>query len=363
MNGNLLPWDFFANSSVVSIETDGTDLYISGQFTFINGIPRRLIAKVTTSGDIVDTWNADITSGGATVNTIKVIGSQIYMGSTTPMFFGPGSTPRNRVASVDISTGALSSFDPNISGGLVFEFVDYGTDIFMVGSFTTVSGNLRPTVARVTKSTGALVPSFNPLMYSASGFSGTVFENKLFVGGSFPEKLLILDTETGTPTGDSLDASFILFINVNYLNNDGLKLYLTSYSGDPNDSPYFLAAFFLKDPLPDPPIGTPRTPIISWLLRKDGQTLLKWQPVVFDVYHNRIEVSGYRIYRSNNENLETFEPIAEVTTLDVVNNVDTMFSEYIQGFYAYGVTAFTETGESEMAIAKQVNSVMDSDLL
>ena len=47
--------------------------------------------------------------------------------------------------------------------------------------------------------------------------------------------------------------------------------------------------------------------------------------------------------------------------LDFKGVVDTMFSESIEGFYAYKVSAFNIVGESEKTLAKAVNSTIDLD--
>lgn len=109
-------------------------------------------------------------------------------------------------------------------------------------------------------------------------------------------------------------------------------------------------------------LGLPRQPQDPWLLRKNSRTLFRWTSVAYDVQGNARVPDGYRVYRSDNTNLETFTLVVQITTLDIRGLLDTMFSEDLEGFYAYGVTAYNAQGESSMAVVEAVNSNFDADL-
>jgi len=116
-------------------------------------------------------------------------------------------------------------------------------------------------------------------------------------------------------------------------------------------------------PTVDPIPTIPQTPSIGYFLRQDSRTLLRWNAVTRDNLGSPGGVEGYRIYRSTDKNLETFALVATVTDLDTTGLINTFFTEEIVGFYAYGVTAFNETGESIMATAEAVNYTVAQDLL
>jgi hypothetical protein len=112
-----------------------------------------------------------------------------------------------------------------------------------------------------------------------------------------------------------------------------------------------------------PPIFTPRKPTIDYLLRKVNTTLFRWDRVFFDSTNHRTTVDGYKVYRSTNENLESYELIMTITSKDIKGFVDSFFSEDIVGYYGYGVSAFNVAGESEMATTSAVSSSVDLDLI
>jgi hypothetical protein len=114
--------------------------------------------------------------------------------------------------------------------------------------------------------------------------------------------------------------------------------------------------------VPPAATGVPRQPSIAYLLRKNDITLLRWAAINSDVNGNPVPPTAYRIYRSNNANLETFDLIATIASIDVNGLVDTMFSEQLVGFFAYGVTAVNTFGESTMDTAEAVSSTNDLDL-
>jgi maleate cis-trans isomerase len=64
-----------------------------------------------------------------------------------------------------------------------------------------------------------------------------------------------------------------------------------------------------------------------------------------DVNNNYTVVTGYRIYRTASLNLEDSILVAEITSLDIRGFVDTMFTEEIDGFFKYCVSAFNGSGE------------------
>jgi len=78
-------------------------------------------------------------------------------------------------------------------------------------------------------------------------------------------------------------------------------------------------------------------------------TFLKWFPVTLDANNNHVAVLQYNIYRSSSANLEAFQQIAQITAPDDSGQIDTAFNEFIDGFYAYGITAVSSVGEGPMA--------------
>ena len=69
---------------------------------------------------------------------------------------------RQNVFAFDATTGAVSpSFDPNVDGQ-VWSVLGNGDDVYIAGEFTNVDGVARPSVAKLSLSTGLLDTDFNP---------------------------------------------------------------------------------------------------------------------------------------------------------------------------------------------------------
>jgi len=200
----------------------------------------------------------------------------------------------------------------------------------------------------------------------SAGPDGTIFFGGNFtsVQGSPKEGLAQVDGVTGEPT--SFAPTFPgtnYFSRVSPVRFYNGSLYL-SWSGFfvpiPPGFPYY---FRYKPPFTPNPAKIPLVPRINFYLRKNGQTLLRWDKVLRNVDLSWATVTSYRVYRSSNTNLETYELVREISTIDVRGSVDTMFTELIEGFYGYAVTALTVAGESEKVYAKAVNSTSDLDLI
>ena len=65
-----------------------------------------------------------------------------------------GGQPRNRAACIDVNTGALTPWDPNVTGQ-VWSIALSGTSVYLGGDITDVGGNARTNIAEVNATTGA----------------------------------------------------------------------------------------------------------------------------------------------------------------------------------------------------------------
>jgi hypothetical protein len=124
------------------------------------------------------------------VTTITVSGTTAYIGgkftslrpSGAPA--GTGEVTRNHAAAINLTTGALLPWDPNVSG-LVSAIHVNGNNIYLGGGFTKVGTKNRKKVAAVNASTGALNTAFK-----VSGLNGEVrtidlSNGHLYLGGAF----------------------------------------------------------------------------------------------------------------------------------------------------------------------------------
>jgi hypothetical protein len=229
-------------------------------------------------------------------------------------------------------------------------------DLYLAGNIATVNGLATPNIARI-YSTGVLdltlaanlsLPGSTKRIFvngpdifisrDGGGFD-TVFGE--FVGSIFSVNLSGTALTWLRPRAQGNASGFLVADGRLFVVGSWSYLYVENATGG-------LAAFYSPAL---PPVGIPRAPVIEFLNRKTSPdqgpqlTLFKWKPVSMDVDNNYTTVQGYRIYRTSSLNLEDPTLIAEVTSLDIRGLVDTMFTEQIDGFFKYCVSAFNSAGE------------------
>jgi hypothetical protein len=102
--------------------------------------------------------------------------------------------------SFNASTGAMTSFAPNINGQ-VWAIKSSGSALYVAGAFTSVNGVQRRGVVKLNPTTGEVDQSFNARLTSGKVTDMHVARGRLFIGGSFSQRLLALDLATGANTG------------------------------------------------------------------------------------------------------------------------------------------------------------------
>jgi hypothetical protein len=130
-------------------------------------------------------WQAN-----GTVRVEKIVGNTVYLGgSFTAMLpagsTGSGAVTRNGAAAVNLDTGALLSWNPNVTGGAVYAIDTSGSNVYLGGAFGTVGGATHKKVVEVNNSTGAVVTGFKVPSPNAAVRGLYVSGSSLYVGGSF----------------------------------------------------------------------------------------------------------------------------------------------------------------------------------
>ncbi|WP_210480609.1 PKD domain-containing protein [Naasia sp. SYSU D00948] len=121
----------------------------------------------TVSSDMLPTVQID-----GIVWTQKIVGNTVFAGGSfanarpAGAAAGTNQTPRANLLAYDIRTGALiTSFAPTFNGVVrALEVSPDGTQLYVGGDFTVVNGQSRSRIAAVDVTTGALNPSFRPVM-------------------------------------------------------------------------------------------------------------------------------------------------------------------------------------------------------
>ncbi|MGZ4497290.1 MAG: hypothetical protein ACXVWZ_07395 [Nocardioides sp.] len=140
-----------------SVDTDGTSLYVGGDFTSVDGQTRhRRLVKLTPSGSVVDGFRA---TAPAEVDTLVVRGTRVYVGGAfTSISHRRHPVTRRGLAAVSTRDGSvLSSVRVPFRGVYTSRFgrttvrrIDLTADgrrLVAIGNFTTVGGLPRVQVA------------------------------------------------------------------------------------------------------------------------------------------------------------------------------------------------------------------------
>jgi hypothetical protein len=146
-----------------SIDTDGTNIYVSGKFTAVGGnTAYKRIVKLTAAGNVVPGF---VAVPNKEVQEVVVRGTRVYIGGDfTSVKNGKVTSQRGALAALDSTTGATLAavnvpftgvYDPNVSGGggttniARFDITPDGSKLVAVGNFSTVGGLPRSQVAMV----------------------------------------------------------------------------------------------------------------------------------------------------------------------------------------------------------------------
>ena len=362
--GNMLPWDAkIESNSAFCLEVDGSFIYIGGTYNQVNGSPWPALGRFDkTTGALDATWTPTPVNGGGPLIydlAFNEAGDAIYAAG---QFTGIGGGGQARLGRVDLVTGADNGFSATFDA-FTWSVMELAGKVYTGGSFITVNGQPRQGMA-ILDLAGALDPTVilsngnSALVYKGTGFwarnqdtSGVTPRGfQTFSPGDTPS---LVDPGLNGPAGASGFPSRAFADD-----GVGLLVVIGAFYRAGSSSGNFRELF-----VGPPPAATPQRPNVKFYLRKDNQTVLKWDQVFMDVNFNRVQVDGYRVYRSTNTNLETYALVKTITSLDVLGNVDTMFTENLPGFYAYQVTAFIGGLESEPVTAKQVNSPFGADFI
>lgn len=132
----------------------------------------------------IQTWQAN-----GTVRSELIVGNIAYLGgSFTAMLpagsTGAGAVTRNGAAAINLDTGALLSWNPNVTGGAVYAIESSGSNIYLGGAFTTVGGVTHKRVVEI-DSSGAVVTAFHPPTPNKAVRGLYLSGSNLYVGGSF----------------------------------------------------------------------------------------------------------------------------------------------------------------------------------
>ena len=203
---------------IKAIAVSGSTVYVGGQFTNIGGLARNRIAALDFTTGAATTWNPNASfPTTAVVYAIAVSGSTVYAGGT---FTKIGTTVRNNIAAIGTSgTGTLTSWNPN-AGGRVNAIAISGSTVYAGGLFTTIGGQTRNRIAALNNTTGTATtwnPNSDANVFTLAVSGSTVYAGGQFsnIGGQARKYIAALDSTTpGLATSWNPDANATGYVNV-----------------------------------------------------------------------------------------------------------------------------------------------------
>ncbi|HMB71750.1 MAG TPA: hypothetical protein VKU85_20730, partial [bacterium] len=204
-------------------------VYLHGYFDDIGEAHRNRIASVDLATGAVTDWNPDPTSGG--VEDFFADGDLLYVVGS---FQTIGGQERD-MAAFDLTTGELTGFDPVLPND-VLAVVAKNDVVYVGGRFTTAADSTRSRLAAFDAATAALLP-WNPDVSGSAVFDLVLGETTLYAGGSFSvvggnthRAVVELDLATGiaqNTIGGTIGQVFTLAVHGNrlYLGGDFTELH------------------------------------------------------------------------------------------------------------------------------------------
>ena len=235
--GRLTAWDLGLEGFVGALAISGDRLYLAGPFTSTEAVEHDGLARATVGGPL-DAWAPDVggrvealamhgselvlggnfhdidTGSGpqtrqylavidetgaltpfdthpglatAPVTSLHVDGDTLYVtGSFTEITDGSGTHARAGVADIDLATGDVRFFDPNLGGGYPHDLLVTPSEIYLVGRFTTAgpSSTARNRAAAFSTLDYSLL-SWNPNASSTVRGIAYLGSRETLLGGSF----------------------------------------------------------------------------------------------------------------------------------------------------------------------------------
>ncbi|MGN6377923.1 MAG: hypothetical protein ACTHNU_03130 [Gaiellales bacterium] len=178
-----------ANGTVTTTVISGNTIYLGGKFTAMlpsgstgtGAVTRSHAAAIDlTTGQLLP-WDPNVNN---TVYAIAVSGSTVYLGGT---FTHVGAAGRKNLAAVDAVSGTvIGGFHPPALNGGVMAIAPSPTGLYVGGAFTTVGAASRPYVAEFDPGSGAFMPGWVPVVDDqVRAIALSLDGSRVILGGDF----------------------------------------------------------------------------------------------------------------------------------------------------------------------------------
>jgi hypothetical protein len=137
----------------VAASSDGSRVFIGGTFTEVNGVPRQNLAALdAVTGELIPGWQADTTGAKPTVQSLAVLGNQLFVGGR---FSGIDGTAKAKFVKLDATNGDPLKWNTWVNGAVnEVRVAPNGDTVWIGGEFTKIRGLARPYFGGVRPATG-----------------------------------------------------------------------------------------------------------------------------------------------------------------------------------------------------------------
>ena len=226
--GASTSWDPGADGAVYTLAVSGNTIYAGGGFAHIGGQARGHLAALDATTGLPAAWNPNALPDYSQVLCVAVTAGRVYASGS---FSAIGGQLRNGLAAVDPATGMATAWDPNPGPPFtnIYAMVPAGNTVYVGGSFATIGGADRASLAALDVSTGnatAWDPGTDGTVSALALVGGTLYAGGAFAHAGGQERLraAAIDTASGAATAwrpdlDPVDAT------VRTLAFDGTRLF------------------------------------------------------------------------------------------------------------------------------------------
>lgn len=177
-DGAVLPLNIQTNGPVYTMNwsRNNGDIFIGGDFTLVNGQPRRMFAKTDSVG-VLEPMQFNVSDP---VRSLALNDSVLYVGGE---FVCRDGVTRNNLAAIDLGTKIASSFNHGTDRYVTSMVLTPSGELLLGGNFLSVNGQPRTGVAGIDLTTSTVMP----FTANANGLVRTItrLNDKLYFGGLF----------------------------------------------------------------------------------------------------------------------------------------------------------------------------------
>lgn len=168
-----------ANALTINdIEINNDILYVAGLFDKIDNQKRKNLASFDLKTGQLTSWNPKV---NGRIRSLAVTDSLVYVGGD---FDSVANTSRKFLAAIDKQTGALSAWNPNPNKSVI-EIKESGNQMIVGGEFSLIGGVARSAIAAIDKSNAA-VSNWNPKV-TGTVYVITIEDSSVYIGGKFTQ--------------------------------------------------------------------------------------------------------------------------------------------------------------------------------